>query len=1468
MMLAQQQHDIGLAGIRQLRIARGAAAQENSVDNSRPSTASAAGVECRPFHRQRRRVEDTHKYLTSKVDPVMSDAITYLLFARPQDVRRAMLDYFVARRAARDNNNRRLSFRELGLAPRAAQKHDRLYMAREIGPVVAHLINAVLRRAPDDVEAFLIGQLQDMLRLPRDGASVPAPPATSRPSTARSRLALAQELDTAAEPLLARSASGKKVTPTAAAAAAMQQQQQAAAMPPPTLAPKPPETAPSLGGKRSSSYGVRESKTEHWDLSVSAAAPVLPPTPLTDAQLTACSGGSGTAAAAAAPPKLACLLLLGLDGSGKTTLLRTLQGDPAPRTQPTVGFAPATLALTPALRVKLYDLGGGARIRGIWQNYFQDCHAVVWMLDASAEGAERWHEARALFLETMAHPYLVQKPVLVLCNKADAGARCDANAAVTDAIKVASELKLADVTSARVARCSAHSAKAAAAAAAATTTTTTTTTTSSAQPEASTADGEHVAMDKPLEAALEWLLEHVRANHGALQRRVAADVADMDAQFEAQKRRVAADVADMDAHFEAQKVREQWCQLCAAEPRMWTQLLSSCSRRRVTADVADMNMQLVSGCGARACCRAASVSAVTERCNTEAKKLSVLRTVLRKAFPADGTAPQDTFPQAEGLDFLASEVGQQGGAAALPAPARRVAALLGYQKLALQMAGNMRAPEDKEIATGGRTNLRFLQFNKLQTSNSLDLQAARAINEVLYKWHDNYMVKAVVLTGARECFCSGADALALRRGGGGRERALQGGGGGGAPAAGAKLRREVARLAYRTRRYPLPLISVVNGAALGGGFALLQSDATIATEDSRFSVPEPLLGQALEGGLSHTLAHLRVGDGDARKPLPGLGAAIALSGITLGGRDMAWAGLACGYADDEELDAKFTMLERGDDIELWTALPMQMRKDPPYAALLGQYRLVQGVRTLHPVEGEGVDDDDEEWQEEALERWHDAANVRDEAEALALADKRWQRALWPYNPKKRARKSKAAAAAAADAAKAAQAAEEALAGADDETRADLETAAAAAKAAAAEAAAAATVAAITAGELPNPDAEELYQRIPRERREPLPVSQVEWTDADAAADGEGIEDSESWIIDTEFGRKRVVAKDQPPLAPGSRHPSAQRSAVARSAPAAPRDHIYYAASEAALRAVRCAPRRERDTGASPRALRDAWHNGKRRPRAPRTYQHRPAVAHGHARQGHSAARRAHMYYTASEALLCMFCCAPRQERRRPGSQLGAWEYVPEDAPEADAEENPLAAWFAFPREPCELEAYAAPMAQCFNTESLQQAVDNVKAAAAEGHAWAVSALQHMQQCSPLALRTVFEQLKRAERMRSLEDCLRMEIVVGDALARQPDYCHEGTVSVHRTTAVATMFEYYHGSGSPEYEYGASATCQQERGDSNDTAWTALEAPPGAAAADAAPAPRWSSSLDDASSLPVDELFQEPADFELDLAGRD
>lgn len=55
-------------------------------------------------------------------------------------------------------------------------------------------------------------------------------------------------------------------------------------------------------------------------------------------------------------------------------------------------------------QVKFYDLGGGKKIRSIWDNYYHDAHGVLYVVDGA--DAERWEESRAAFQAAADHKYL------------------------------------------------------------------------------------------------------------------------------------------------------------------------------------------------------------------------------------------------------------------------------------------------------------------------------------------------------------------------------------------------------------------------------------------------------------------------------------------------------------------------------------------------------------------------------------------------------------------------------------------------------------------------------------------------------------------------------------------------------------------------------------------------------------------------------------------------------------------------------------------------------------------------------------------------------------------------------------------------------------------------------------------------------------------------------------------------------
>lgn len=93
------------------------------------------------------------------------------------------------------------------------------------------------------------------------------------------------------------------------------------------------------------------------------------------------------------------LLIVGLDGAGKTTLLEGLKAAfteggvaTAPnRILPTVGLNLARFQVG-TMPVIAWDLGGAQTLRSIWEKYYKETHAVIYVVDAA--NVERIEEAK------------------------------------------------------------------------------------------------------------------------------------------------------------------------------------------------------------------------------------------------------------------------------------------------------------------------------------------------------------------------------------------------------------------------------------------------------------------------------------------------------------------------------------------------------------------------------------------------------------------------------------------------------------------------------------------------------------------------------------------------------------------------------------------------------------------------------------------------------------------------------------------------------------------------------------------------------------------------------------------------------------------------------------------------------------------------------------------------------------------
>jgi ADP-ribosylation factor-like protein 6 len=80
------------------------------------------------------------------------------------------------------------------------------------------------------------------------------------------------------------------------------------------------------------------------------------------------------------------VLIVGLDNSGKTTLINHLKppggGTSVDEVTPTVGFQVEQFAKG-KINFTVYDMSGQSRYRTLWEQYYRDVHAIIFVLDST-----------------------------------------------------------------------------------------------------------------------------------------------------------------------------------------------------------------------------------------------------------------------------------------------------------------------------------------------------------------------------------------------------------------------------------------------------------------------------------------------------------------------------------------------------------------------------------------------------------------------------------------------------------------------------------------------------------------------------------------------------------------------------------------------------------------------------------------------------------------------------------------------------------------------------------------------------------------------------------------------------------------------------------------------------------------------------------------------------------------------------
>ena len=196
-----------------------------------------------------------------------------------------------------------------------------------------------------------------------------------------------------------------------------------------------------------------------------------------------------------------------------------------------------------------------------------------------------------------------------------------------------------------------------------------------------------------------------------------------------------------------------------------------------------------------------------------------------------------------------------------------------------------------------------IHLDRPKALNALTLAMAEAISERLADWKRDDAIAAVAITGEGRAFCAGGDIRAIY------ERGMAG------EPFDAFFAAEYA-LDIAIEAYPKPIVSFVDGIAMGGGVGVgYHVPHVVVGESARFAMPECSIGFFPDVGGSHLLNRL----------VPGAGAFLGLTGTRLGPGDQCAVGLAHAFVPAGEwpslLDALAQGTAPGEAIAAFAAVP-------------------------------------------------------------------------------------------------------------------------------------------------------------------------------------------------------------------------------------------------------------------------------------------------------------------------------------------------------------------------------------------------------------------------------------------------------------------------------------------------------------------------------------------------------------------
>ena len=244
-------------------------------------------------------------------------------------------------------------------------------------------------------------------------------------------------------------------------------------------------------------------------------------------------------------------------------------------------------------------------------------------------------------------------------------------------------------------------------------------------------------------------------------------------------------------------------------------------------------------------------------------------------------------------------------------------------------------------------NVAHISLNRPKAIHALTLEMCEAMSYALLGWREDEDVALVLLDHAEgRGFCSGGDVALLRN------SAKEDDG-----ARGREFFHTEYRLNHLLFTYPKQVVAFMDGVTMGGGVGISQpARYRVATENTRFAMPEGAIGLFPDVGASHYLPRLR----------GQVGKFLALTGARLDGAECLWTGLATHYIESGKLaEVKARLIAEPGNVE---AVLQECSSVPPMARLESNRRKVDQFFAPDTLEGiiAALAGDDSDWAAKEL----------------------------------------------------------------------------------------------------------------------------------------------------------------------------------------------------------------------------------------------------------------------------------------------------------------------------------------------------------------------------------------------------------------------------------------------------------------------------------------------------------------------